>query len=47
MSVSEAADILLLLHAPVSSSLLQDCVQLNQYKLKDEIGKVASASLFF
>lgn len=23
-----------------SPSLLQDCVQLNQYKLKDEIGKV-------
>lgn len=24
----------------MSSSLLQDSVQLNQYKLKDEIGKV-------
>lgn len=29
-----------MLHEPVSSFLLQDCVQLNQYKLKDEIGKV-------
>lgn len=33
-------DVTIVFFFPLSRSLLKDCVQLNQYKLKDEIGKV-------